>query len=145
MTVDTLVKTYAAPGGGPFNAVDGVSFDVRRGELFGFLGPNGAGKTTTLEILEGIREPTSGGASVLGLDVVREREELKRRIGVQLQAGAYFSYLTLEEILILFGSFTPADATRRSCSGASACSTSAAPRCATSRAGRRAASPSWPR
>ncbi|MGH3029993.1 MAG: ABC transporter ATP-binding protein [Gaiellaceae bacterium] len=107
VTVDNLVKTYAAPGGGPFNAVDGVSFDVRRGELFGFLGPNGAGKTTTLEILEGIREPTSGGATVLGLDVVRDREELKRRIGVQLQAGAYFSYLTLEEILTLFGSFYP--------------------------------------
>jgi ABC-2 type transport system ATP-binding protein len=107
VAVDRLVKTYTAPSGEPFNAVDGVSFEVARGELFGFLGPNGAGKTTTLEILEGLREPTSGGASVLGLDVVREREELKRRIGVQLQAGAYFSYLTLEEILSLFGSFYP--------------------------------------
>lgn len=107
VAVDELVKTYAAPSGQPFNAVDGVSFQVSRGELFGFLGPNGAGKTTTLEILEGVREPSSGGAAVLGLDVVGDREELKRRIGVQLQAGAYFSYLTLEEILTLFGSFYP--------------------------------------
>ena len=107
VAVDNLVKTYAAPGGERFNAVDGVAFEVRRGELFGFLGPNGAGKTTTLEIIEGIREPSSGTATVLGLDSVRDREELKRRIGVQLQAAAYFSYLTLEEILDLFGSFYP--------------------------------------
>ena len=106
--VDRLVKTYASPGGEPFNAVDGLSFEVRRGELFGFLGPNGASKTTTLEIVEGIREPSSGRVRVLGLDVVREREQVKRRIGVQLQAGAYFDYLTLEEILRLFGSFYPA-------------------------------------
>ncbi|MGH2946250.1 MAG: ABC transporter ATP-binding protein [Solirubrobacteraceae bacterium] len=105
--VRDLVKTYARPGGGSFNAVDGLSFEVRRGELFGLLGPNGAGKTTTLEIIEGIREPTRGRAAVLGLDSVRDREQLKRRIGVQLQAGAYFSYLTLVEILELFGSFYP--------------------------------------
>jgi ABC-2 type transport system ATP-binding protein len=107
VAVDRLVKTYASPGGEPFNAVDGLSFGVWRGELFGFLGPNGAGKTTTLEIVEGIREPTSGRATVLGLDSVRQREEVKRRIGVQLQAAAYFDYLTLQEILELFGSFYP--------------------------------------
>ena len=107
MEVQRLVKTYRAAGGSGFNAVDRISFEVGRGELFGFLGPNGAGKTTTLEILEGIREPTSGHAAVLGLDSVSEREELKRRIGVQLQASAYFSFLTLEEILELFGSFYP--------------------------------------
>ncbi|MBS1885692.1 MAG: ABC transporter ATP-binding protein [Actinobacteria bacterium] len=105
--VRELVKTYRGADGAGFNAVDGASFEVRRGELFGFLGPNGAGKTTTLEIVEGIREPSSGHASVLGLDSVAEREELKRRIGVQLQAGAYFNFLTLEEILELFGSFYP--------------------------------------
>jgi ABC-2 type transport system ATP-binding protein len=105
--VTDLVKTYAQPGGGRFNAVDGVSFAVRDGEVFGFLGPNGAGKTTTLEIVEGIREPTSGRASVVGLDSVLDREEVKRRIGVQLQAAAYFDYLTLREILELFGSFYP--------------------------------------
>lgn len=105
--VDALVKRYPRPGGGSFNAVDGLTFDVRQHELYGFLGPNGAGKTTTLEIIEGIREPSSGRVTVLGLDVVRERVEVKRRIGVQLQAGAYFDYLTLEEILRLFGSFYP--------------------------------------
>src|ERR671919_1709827 len=105
--VRDLVKTYARPDGGSFNAVDGLSLEVGAGELFGFLGPNGAGKTTTLEIIEGIREPTSGRAAVLGLDSVFDREELKRRIGVQLQAGAYFSLLTLEEILELFGCFYP--------------------------------------
>ncbi len=109
--VADLVKTYALPKKGAFNAVDGLSFEVREGELFGFLGPNGAGKTTTLEIIEGIREPTAGSARVLGLDVVSHREEVKRRIGVQLQAAAYFDYLTLRELLELFGSFYP---TRRS-------------------------------
>jgi ABC-2 type transport system ATP-binding protein len=81
------------------------SFRACRGELFGFLGPNGAWKTTTLEIIEGIREPTSGHAAVLGLDSVADRTEVKRRIGVQLQAAAYFDYLTLHELLELFGSF----------------------------------------
>lgn len=105
--VQELVKSYPRPDGGTFNAVDGLSLEVRPREVFGILGPNGAGKTTTLEIIEGIREPSSGSAAVLGLDSVRDREDLKRRIGVQLQAGAYFSYLTLEEILRLFGSFYP--------------------------------------
>ncbi len=102
-----LVKEFPAPGGGTLRAVDGVSFEVHRGEVFGFLGPNGAGKTTTLEIIEGLQEPTSGTTSVLGLDSVHDRERMKARIGVQLQAGAYFRYLTLEEILDLFGSFYP--------------------------------------
>ncbi len=107
VAVRDLVKRYRGADGTTLRAVDGVSFEVRRGEVFGLLGPNGAGKTTTLEIVEGLREPTSGRAAVLGLDVVRAREEVKRRIGVQLQAGAYFSLLTLEEILELFGSFYP--------------------------------------
>jgi ABC-2 type transport system ATP-binding protein len=105
--VEDLAKEFPAPGGGTLAAVDGVSFSVGRGEVFGFLGPNGAGKTTTLEIIEGLQSPTSGRTEVLGLDSHRHREEVKRRIGVQLQAGAYFDYLTLEEILDLFGSFYP--------------------------------------
>lgn len=105
--VRELVKRYPRPDGGTFNAVDGLSLEVRPGEVFGILGPNGAGKTTTLEIIEGIREPSAGSAAVLGLDSVADREDVKRRIGVQLQAGAYVSYLTLEEILELFGSFYP--------------------------------------
>ena len=98
-----LTKRY-----GTVTAVDDLSISVRDAAVTGFLGPNGAGKTTTLEIIEGIREPTAGRATVLGLDVVRDRDEVKRRIGVQLQASAYFDYLTLEEILELFGSFYPA-------------------------------------
>ena len=107
VVVEDLVKSFKAPGGGTLTAVDGVSFDVKRGEVFGFLGPNGAGKTTTLEIIEGLQSPTSGRTSVLGLDSVRDRSRMKERIGVQLQAGAYFDFLTLEEILDLFGSFYP--------------------------------------
>ena len=105
--VRDLVKTFPAPGGGTLTAVAGVSFEVPRGEVFGFLGPNGAGKTTTLEIVEGLQSPTSGRAAVLGLDSQRDRKAMKERIGVQLQAGAYFDFLTLEEILDLFGSFYP--------------------------------------
>ena len=105
--VRDLVKVYARPGGGTLRAVDGVSFAVARGELFGFLGPNGAGKTTTLEIIEGIRRPTSGEVRVLGVDPRRELHRVKEIIGVQLQATSYFSLLTLEELLELFGSFYP--------------------------------------
>ena len=102
-----LVKTYPRPAGGSFNAVDGISFEVQRGEIFGFLGPNGAGKTTTLEIIEGIRKPTSGKVRLLGIDSRRDLDKIKTVIGVQLQADSYFSLLTIEEILELFGSFYP--------------------------------------
>jgi ABC-2 type transport system ATP-binding protein len=103
--VRDLVKIYPKPGGGTFAALDGVSFRVQRGEIFGFLGPNGAGKTTTLEIIEGIRKPTSGEVRVLGADPRTDLDRVKQVIGVQLQAASYFSLLTLEEILTLFGSF----------------------------------------
>ena len=103
--VHDLVKEYPTPDGATLAAVDHVSFDVRRGEVFGFLGPNGAGKTTTLEIVEGLTTPTSGTTRVLGMDSVTERDAMQQRIGVQLQSSAYFEYLTLEEILDLFGSF----------------------------------------
>jgi ABC-2 type transport system ATP-binding protein len=105
--VRDLVKVYPHPGGGSIRALDGVTFDVGAGEFFGFLGPNGAGKTTALEIFEGIRKPTSGDVRVLGIDPRRELDKVKRVIGVQLQADSYFSLLTLEEILELFGSFYP--------------------------------------
>ena len=97
-----LVKRF-----GSFTAVDGVSFVVKEGEIFGILGPNGAGKTTTLEIIEGLQSPTEGQVSVLGKDVRREPNRIKARIGVQLQSSAYFNYLTLREILRLLGSFYP--------------------------------------
>lgn len=105
--VRDLVKTYPKPGGGHFNAVNGISFEVARGEIFGFLGPNGAGKTTSLEIIEGIRKPTSGEVRVLGVDSRHDLDKIKEIIGVQLQADSYFSLLTIEELLNLFGSFYP--------------------------------------
>ena len=98
--VEGLVKHY-----GSLTAVDDISFTVEVGETFGILGPNGAGKTTTLEIIEGLQQPTGGSVSVLGMDVQRQSSQLKERIGVQLQAAAYFDHLTLAEILRLFGSF----------------------------------------
>ena len=100
--VNGLTKRY-----GDFTAVDGISFSVDSGEVFGILGPNGAGKTTTLEVIEGLLEPTSGQISILGLDSHRDTARVKERIGVQLQASAYFEYLTLTEILDLFGGFYP--------------------------------------
>ena len=95
-----MVKRY-----GHLTAVDNISFTVYRGEVFGILGPNGAGKTTTLEIIEGLQRPTSGHTIVLGVDTHQDTSAVKERTGVQLQASAYFEYLTLEEILNLFGSF----------------------------------------
>jgi ABC-2 type transport system ATP-binding protein len=105
--VRDLVKHFAQRDGSVVRAVEGLTFSVEPGEIFGFLGPNGAGKTTSLEIMEGLQRPTSGHASVLGLDATEQAAELKGRIGIQLQAGAYFDYLTLTEILELFGSFYP--------------------------------------
>jgi len=100
--VENLVKRF-----GSFTAVDGVSFSVERGEIFGILGPNGAGKTTTLEIIEGLHRPTSGKVSVLDLEVQSNATKVKALIGVQLQASAYYTYLNLKEILSLLGSFYP--------------------------------------
>lgn len=98
--VKDLTKRYDA-----LRAVDGISFGVERGEVFGILGPNGAGKTTTLECIEGLVEPTTGTTEVLGINTQREPQQVKERIGVQLQASAYFDHLTLKEILNLFGMF----------------------------------------
>ena len=90
---------------GETRAVDGVSFEVHRGEVFGLLGPNGAGKTTTVEILEGLRTPDSGEVDVLGIDVSRNADALKERIGVALQTAALYPRLTVTEVLELFASF----------------------------------------
>jgi ABC-2 type transport system ATP-binding protein len=90
---------------GDVKAVDGVSFEVRSGEIFGLLGPNGAGKTTTMEMLEGLHRPDSGDLLVLGLDVGKHATAIKQRIGVQLQTAALFPQLTVAEVIDLFGSF----------------------------------------
>jgi ABC-2 type transport system ATP-binding protein len=100
-----LVKQYPHPEGGELRAVDGLSFTVSHGEVFGMLGPNGAGKTTTLEILEGLKHASGGAARVLGIDANAEPLAIKQRIGIQLQASSYFDQLRLGEILELFGSF----------------------------------------
>ena len=102
VSVEGLVKRF-----GPITAVDGISFAVVKGEIFGILGPNGAGKTTTLEIIEGLQRPTQGKVEVLGLSVSSQTSRIKARIGVQLQSSSYFNYLRLDEILALLGSFYP--------------------------------------
>ncbi len=97
--VDGLRKSY-----GGLMAVDGVSFDVGSGEVFGILGPNGAGKTTTVEILEGMRAPDSGMALVNGIDVQKDPRAVKKIIGIQLQSSAFFDRLNLAEILDVMAS-----------------------------------------
>jgi ABC-2 type transport system ATP-binding protein len=99
IAVGDLRKSY-----GSLHAVDGVSFSVRPGELFGILGPNGAGKTTTLEIVEGLRAPDSGEVSVLGERPWPRNPALLPRIGVQLQASAFFDRLTAREQIHTFAS-----------------------------------------
>ncbi len=98
ITVKNLVKRY-----NDFEAVKGISFDVYQGEIFGLLGPNGAGKTTTLEIIETLREKTSGEVIVAGMNVGTHANDIKKIIGVQLQAAGYYPSLTLVELLRLFG------------------------------------------
>jgi ABC-2 type transport system ATP-binding protein len=95
--VKNLTKRY-----GDLTAVNDVSFTVKRGEIFAFLGPNGAGKTTTVEMLVGLRKPTSGGASVLGFDIVKEQNEIKKRIGVLPQSFNTYDRLTVKENIEYF-------------------------------------------
>lgn len=100
--VENLTKRY-----GEVEAVRGVSFSVREGEVFGLLGPNGAGKTSTVEILEGLRTPTSGRVRVCGLDPQASGPEFKYAIGAALQATALPDKMRVREALDLFGSFYP--------------------------------------
>jgi ABC-2 type transport system ATP-binding protein len=95
--VSNLVKRY-----GSFEAVKGISFEVYPGEIFGLLGPNGAGKSTTLEIMETLREKTSGSIAIRGLDTERDKSQIKKMIGVQLQASGYYPSLNLTELIALF-------------------------------------------
>lgn len=96
--VKNLVKKY-----GEFSAVKGISFNVFEGEIFGLLGPNGAGKSTTLEIIETLRDKTEGKVFVDGLDLDTQPNDIKKIIGVQLQASGYYPGLNLSELLQLFG------------------------------------------
>ena len=92
VTVENLEKSF-----GTFKAVDKVSFQVKRGEIFGFLGPNGAGKSTTIRMLCGIVTPTAGKASVLGFDVFNDAEKIKANIGYMSQKFSLYEDLTVEE------------------------------------------------
>src|SRR5437588_8040842 len=98
VTVKELRKSY-----GDFEAVKGIDFEVRTGEVFGLLGPNGAGKTTTIEILEGIRQRSSGEVRVLDFDPDKQKVQLKDRIGVCLQATNLPDKIKVIEALELFG------------------------------------------
>jgi ABC-2 type transport system ATP-binding protein len=88
---------------GDFTAVDGINFRVQRGEIFGFLGPNGAGKTTTMRMLMGLLQPTSGSATILGFDIVQQKEEIHKRIGYMSQRFSLYNDLTVVENLAFFG------------------------------------------
>jgi ABC-2 type transport system ATP-binding protein len=98
ISVKNLKKKY-----GDFEAVKGISFDVMEGEIFGLLGPNGAGKSTTLEIIETLRDKTSGQVTVDGFDLDKAPGEIKKIIGVQLQTSGYYPGLNLTELIELFG------------------------------------------
>ncbi len=97
ITVKNLVKKYD-----DFTAVNGISFEVYEGEIFGLLGPNGAGKTTTLEIIETLRDKTSGEITVDGFNIETGADDIKKRIGVQLQEAGYYPNLNLTEIITCF-------------------------------------------
>lgn len=97
ISVRNLVKNY-----GNFQAVKDVSFEVYEGEIFGLLGPNGAGKSTTLEIIETLREKSSGEVLVDGLNLDKEPGEIKKIIGVQLQTSGYYPGLNLLQLIELF-------------------------------------------
>jgi ABC-2 type transport system ATP-binding protein len=97
ISVTDLKKNY-----GKFEAVKGISFEVYEGEIFGLLGPNGAGKSTTLEIIETLRDKTSGKVIVAGMDLDKEADNIKKIIGVQLQTSGFYPGLNLLELIDLF-------------------------------------------
>ena len=97
--VKDLVKAY-----GDVKAVNGISFSISKGEVFGILGPNGAGKSTTVEIIEGLRVADSGSATVLGMNISKDTRNVKERIGVQSQSPALFPDLKVREIINFFRS-----------------------------------------
>ena len=96
--VKDLVKAF-----GSFHAVDHITFDTYKGEIFGFLGANGAGKTTAMKMLTGLLSPTSGAATVAGFDVFKESEEIKKHIGYMSQKFSLYADLTVKENIQLFG------------------------------------------
>ena len=98
IVAENLTKQF-----GDFVATDHITFDVRKGEIFGFLGANGAGKTTAMRMLCGLSQPTDGRATVAGFDVAKQHELVKRNIGYMSQKFSLYDDLTVEENLKLFG------------------------------------------
>ncbi len=94
ISVTDLTKHY-----GPIRAVDGISFEVRRGDVLGFLGPNGAGKTTAMKMITGFLEPDAGAVSVAGLDVARDRLAVSRRIGYLPENAPAYGEMSVEAFL----------------------------------------------
>ena len=113
--VSNLVKLYHPKGGPPVRALDGLSFSVAPGAIFGLLGPNGAGKTTTLKVLNTLLRPTSGSAAVMGFDVVARPLDVRRNISVVLQESAAELFLSVRDNLLTYARFfgVPAPEARR--------------------------------
>ena len=97
-----LVKVFRTPDGGEKRAVDGLTFRVQRGQIYGLLGPNGAGKTTTLRILSGLMAPTSGSAVIAGFDVATQPLEVKRSLGFLTANTGLYERLTARELIVYF-------------------------------------------
>ena len=98
--IENFTKTY-----GDFIAVDNISFQVEKGEIFGLLGPNGAGKTSTLECIEGLRTPNGGKIDILGIDPSKDKGKLRSLIGVQLQSSGLPTTITIKEAIQLFSAY----------------------------------------
>ena len=105
IVVEDLVKVFQPRGRAPVRAVDGITFSIPAGQIFGLLGPNGAGKSTTLRILTTLIRPTSGRAMVAGLDVVRDPLAVRRRISVVVQESAAELFLSVRDNLVTFARF----------------------------------------
>ena len=102
VVADSLVKAFPTPDGGEKRAVDGLSFRVGQGQIYGLLGPNGAGKTTTLRMLSGLMAPTSGTATLAGFDVATQPQEVKRVLGFLTANTGLYQRLSARELLIYF-------------------------------------------
>ena len=100
LEIKDLTKRY-----GDLVAVNGISFNIEKGEIFGLLGPNGAGKTTTVEMIEGLRQPDSGEIDICGIDARRQPEKIKEIIGAQLQSTTIYDQIRIREVVDLFGSY----------------------------------------
>ena len=110
--MDAITVSHLTRRFGDFVAVDDLTFDVGQGEIFGFLGSNGAGKSTTIRMLCGLLEPTSGTATVGGVDVGRDPEGVKRRIGYMSLRFSLYEPLTVDQNIRFFGGIYGLDAER---------------------------------